>query len=102
MDYWALGHIHAPGRVADDPPSVYPGSSQGLDPTEEGPRGCYVVELDAAGAVETFVETASVRWHHLEIDCSDIGGFDELRTELAAACDDVRGKSDGRQHGRYL
>jgi exonuclease SbcD len=95
MNYWALGHIHVPGRVANDPPSVYPGSTQGLDPSEEGPRGCYVVELDGDGAVEDFVETASVRWRRAEIDCSDISEFDELRTALRISCDDLRRDSGG-------
>ncbi len=95
MNYWALGHIHAPGRVADNPPSVYPGSCQGLDPTEEGPRGCFLVELGADGAVEEFVETASVRWQRIEIDCGDITDFDALRAALTAACEGVRRDNGG-------
>ena len=65
MDYWALGHIHQPGRISDHPRAVYAGSTQGLGPGEEGARGCFVVELDATGALEEFVETASVRWRRI-------------------------------------
>jgi DNA repair exonuclease SbcCD nuclease subunit len=96
MDYWALGHIHLAGRVSDNPPAAYPGSTQGLDPTEEGPRGCYVVHLDEDGAVEEFVETSSVRWRGLEVDASDLQGIDELRSALEEGCAEVRESSAGR------
>ena len=96
MDYWALGHIHVAGRVSEEPPAVYPGSTQGLDPTEEGPRGCYVVDLDGDGATEEFVETASVRWRGLEVDTSELQGLDDVRSALDEACAGVRESSDGR------
>jgi DNA repair exonuclease SbcCD nuclease subunit len=96
MDYWALGHIHAAGRVSDHPPAVYPGSTQGLDPTEEGPRGCFVVHLDEDGAIEEFVETASVRWKATEVDASQLQDIDELRLALEDACEGVRESTAGR------
>jgi DNA repair exonuclease SbcCD nuclease subunit len=96
MDYWALGHIHVAGRVSDIPPAVYPGSTQGLDPTEEGPRGCFVVHLDEDGSIEEFFETASVRWRGLEIDTSELQGIDALRSALEEACAEVRESSAGR------
>ncbi|MBD3851347.1 MAG: hypothetical protein IFK93_08625 [Acidobacteria bacterium] len=82
--------------MSDNPPAVYPGSTQGLDPTEEGPRGCYVVHLDEEGAVEEFVETASVRWRGLEVDTSELQGIDELRLALEEACAEIRESSAGR------
>jgi exonuclease SbcD len=97
MDYWALGHVHLAGRVSDNPPAMYPGSTQGLDPTEEGPRGCYVVHLDERGASEEFVETASIRWRTLEIDTSELQGLDDLRSALEKACAEVRESGGGRQ-----
>jgi DNA repair exonuclease SbcCD nuclease subunit len=96
MDYWALGHIHVAGRVSGNPPAVYPGSTQGLDPTEEGPRGCYVVHLDEDGAIEEFVETSSVRWRGLEVDTSELEGIDGLRSALEESCAEVRDSSGGR------
>jgi len=96
MDYWALGHIHMAGRVSDNPPAVYPGSTQGLNPTEEGPRGCYVVHLEKDGTTEEFVETSSVRWRSLEIDTSKLDGIDELRSALEDGCAEVRDTNGGR------
>ena len=95
MDYWALGHIHVPGRISDNPVAVYSGSTQGLNPTEEGPRGCFVVELDADGVREEFVETASIRWSSVEIDASGLGDLESLRSAVTAACDAAREDSAG-------
>ena len=96
MDYWALGHIHVPGRISDNPVAVYSGSTQGLNPTEEGPRGCFVVELDRDGACEEFVETASVRWQKVEIDTTHVPDLEGLRTAVAQTCDAARGASGDR------
>jgi DNA repair exonuclease SbcCD nuclease subunit len=96
MDYWALGHIHLAGRVSDRPPAVYPGSTQGLDPTEEGPRGCYVVDLDTDGAVEEFVETASVLWRRVAVDAVELTDLDELRNAVAESCESVRSEGGDR------
>jgi DNA repair exonuclease SbcCD nuclease subunit len=96
MDYWALGHVHLAGRVSDNPPALYPGSTQGLDPTEEGPRGCYVVHLGEDGASEEFVETASVRWRALEVDTTEIQSLDDLRSALEKAWSEVRASAAGR------
>lgn len=90
MDYWALGHIHVPGRISDNPVAVYSGSTQGLNPTEEGPRGCFVVELDGDGAREEFVETASIRWLNTEIEATGLVGLEGLRSAVAQACDAAR------------
>jgi DNA repair exonuclease SbcCD nuclease subunit len=96
MDYWALGHIHLPGRVSDEPPAVYSGCTQGLNPNEEGARGCFVVELDATGVLEEFVETASVRWKRLELDVASLSNLEEVRAALGVACEEVRSESAGK------
>ncbi len=96
MDFWALGHIHQPGRIAVDPPAIYAGSTQGLDPSEEGERGCFVVELDQTGALEEFVETASVIWRQLEVDAENLAGIEEVRGAVAGACEEARSDSGGR------
>lgn len=45
MDYWALGHVHTRKIVKQTPYVVYPGNTQGLDLTESGPKGCYLVDV---------------------------------------------------------
>ena len=90
MDDWALGHIHKPGVLGTSPEIVYAGSPQGLNPKEDGPHGCYLVELSANGAQLEFIETASVVWHRAELDlsvCADIG---TTRQRVLEECARVR------------
>ncbi len=92
MDYWALGHIHLWGRVASEPPVLYSGSTQGLNPTEDGPRGCLYVELGPRGATEEFVETASVLWHSEALYITELEDLESLRSKLAAVCRSARAR----------
>jgi exonuclease SbcD len=97
MDYWALGHIHAPAQVLADPPAYYCGIPQGRDPGELGARGCYLVEVDAARRVTArFVATDVVRWHPLDVPIAALGDDEALRAACRAAVDTAVSESDGR------
>lgn len=97
MDYWALGHIHQPGQVLADPPAYYSGIPQGRDPGELGARGCYLVEVDAAGRVTAhFVATDVVRWQPLEVTIAALGDDEALRAACRVALDSAVSESDGR------
>jgi exonuclease SbcD len=99
MDYWALGHIHQPGQILADPPSWYCGIPQGRDPGELGARGCYVVDVDAAGGTTSrFVATDVVRWQPLEISIAGLAD-DEA---LARACREAVATSLDAADGRSL
>jgi len=98
MNYWALGHIHQPGRVLDDPVAVYCGIPQGRDPGELGARGCWVVDVDGARRVTPrFVATDVVRWQPLEVGIGDLEDDEALRRAcreaIGAAVDDADGRS---------
>ncbi|WP_439424741.1 exonuclease SbcCD subunit D [Oenococcus alcoholitolerans] len=45
-DYWALGHIHVRSLLSKDPLIAYSGDPQGLDLTEEGQKGVYLISDD--------------------------------------------------------
>jgi DNA repair exonuclease SbcCD nuclease subunit len=96
MDYWALGHVHVPGPISERPPVVYSGSTQGLDPSEDGPRGCFLVELDENGARLEFVETAAVLWRRVAVDLAPVSTIEAARDAVLAACEGVRRWSGGR------
>ena len=99
MDYWALGHIHQPGQVLADPPAIYCGIPQGRDPGELGPRGCYLVEVDAAArTTPRFVATDLVRWHILEVAIDPLTDDEALRR----ACREALGSSLDAADGRSL
>jgi DNA repair exonuclease SbcCD nuclease subunit len=89
MDYWALGHIHKPEVLAEDPAIVYAGCTQGLQPNESGMRGCRLVTASPGGVTSEFVPTASVVWGAGTVDASQLGTVDEVRAALDAAIDAV-------------
>ena len=91
MDYWALGHIHAPGPADDGVAAFYAGSPQGLQPNETGEHGCYLVTLheDASPQVEQ-IPAASVMWEQTAVDVSNAVSFDEVRGLIAEECARLR------------
>jgi DNA repair protein SbcD/Mre11 len=95
MDYWALGHIHKPGMLSTDPAIVYAGCPQGLTPNEDGPRGCYVVEIAGGTVSAEFRPTCSVVWAKREVDVSDCAGIDDVRSAIREACDALTLESEG-------
>lgn len=95
MDYWALGHIHKPEVLLDHPQIAYSGSTQGLDPSERGARGCRLVILGPEGAYAEFVPTASVLWNSVTLDTAGCGGVDDLRLLLGDSVETTRREAEG-------
>ncbi|MGB4593304.1 MAG: DNA repair exonuclease [Coriobacteriia bacterium] len=95
MDYWALGHIHKPEIVLSEPLSIYAGCPQGLDPTQSGPRGCYLVTLGDGPASAQFLPTAAVVWDAATVDCADARTLDDIRGAILAACESARAAAGG-------
>lgn len=60
-DYWALGHIHQPRVLHQDPWIVYSGNLQGRSVKECGERGCRIVTVNDSRAV------TDCRWHTLDV-----------------------------------
>ena len=78
--YWALGHVHTRSILASEPAMVvYPGNTQGRNPRESGPRGCYQVDVDSFGRAHLeFVDTSIARWAHIEFSIASVGTMDQL------------------------
>ncbi|MFP3947224.1 MAG: metallophosphoesterase family protein [Gemmatimonadota bacterium] len=93
-DYWALGHVHARQRVADDPPAWYPGNLQGRNPRETGDKGGLLVELgDGHPPRVEFRSLAPVRWETLAVD-----GLEDLRTlETLARAVEIRWRVERKE-----
>ncbi|MFH0998433.1 MAG: DNA repair exonuclease [Pseudomonadota bacterium] len=74
--YWALGHIHQPEVISQDPWIVFAGNCQGRDARETGPRGCQLVTVNDSLEVENaqWHDLDVARWRVLEID---LAGVDE-------------------------
>ncbi|MGD2076026.1 MAG: DNA repair exonuclease [Gammaproteobacteria bacterium] len=66
--YWALGHIHWPRILHEEPWVVYAGNIQARYMEEAGPKGCVLIDADAQGirSVEHVV-LDTVRWAELRV-----------------------------------
>jgi exonuclease SbcD len=98
LDYWALGHIHARQILRDrEPAVVYPGNTQGRSIREQGPRGCYLVEVYEGGRLDThFIATDAVRWFQRDIDIGALTGIDDLLSMTDSIRQQVRDEAEGR------
>lgn len=98
MDYWALGHVHTRKELGKSPYIIYPGNTQGLDQSETGPRGCYLVDVGAYGTVTLkFIETDAVQWVRMTFDISQFADQEELLREIMkqrAALKEKTGRPD--------
>ena len=80
-DAWLLGHIHKPSfdnlaASAGRRPSGYLGSLVGLDPSETGPHGPWLVRVPNSGPLHLEqVPLAPLRWEHVSIS---IGGLEHV------------------------
>jgi hypothetical protein len=88
LDAWLLGHIHKPslpsGVVAPGAqPCGYLGSLVGLDPSEAGPHGPWLVHVSAAGqiALEQLV-LAPLRWETVDARIGEDATPDDVGDRL--------------------
>ena len=69
LDGWLLGHIHKPDALSVDAPSGYLGSLTGLDRTETGVHGPWLIDV-SGGRIERVEQLplAPLRWEAIEVD----------------------------------
>lgn len=78
--YWALGHIHKPEIVSQDPWIVFPGCIQGRHIRETGAKGCVLVTVeDGSVAQVEKIPLDVMRWGLCRVDLTDAA---ELRDVL--------------------
>jgi DNA repair protein SbcD/Mre11 len=98
--YWALGHIHQPEVISEDPWIVFAGNCQGRHVKETGPRGCRLVTVDDSLHVDS-AEWRSldvVRWQVLEIDLAGV----EEESEALRCTSEAMGQAIAAAEGRLV
>ncbi len=95
---WVLGHLHAPRDIEADSGAriLVPGSPQGLDPTETGPHGPWLVEIQGESARTarsqlTHWPLAPIRYETLSVDLSGLSDSaiqEDLTHRIRQALDD--------------
>lgn len=84
IHYWALGGHHQRETLSESPGMAhYPGTTQGREPSESGPHGCTVVDIDDEGKVRTrLAPTDVLRWRHEEIELAEAATRQALERSL--------------------
>jgi len=97
FDYWALGHVHTRSVLSEEPAMiVYPGNTQGRNPREAGPRGCYQIDVDTHGRAHLeFLETNIARWMHLELSITNMNTMDQLVDSMLEKAREAQMSFDG-------
>jgi exonuclease SbcD len=88
LDAWLLGHIHRPslGSSAESEeaaPCGYLGSLVGLDPTETGRHGPWLIRVPGTGrVVSEHLPIAPLRWEHLDVAVEEDDGPEDVGDRL--------------------
>ncbi|WP_246997945.1 metallophosphoesterase family protein [Halosolutus gelatinilyticus] len=76
---WVLGHLHVPGTRHENPPVLYPGSLQPLDPSETASHGAWVLSVESDGTVTTEpLETATLQYEAVTVSTTPEQGFHDI------------------------
>jgi DNA repair exonuclease SbcCD nuclease subunit len=76
---------------SEDPYAVYSGNIQGLNITESGPKGCYLVDVHSDRSLTlSFQVLDGVRWSSVEADIAGISSLDGLEEAVLAAVEAER------------
>jgi DNA repair exonuclease SbcCD nuclease subunit len=96
--YWALGHIHQPEVISQDPWIVFAGNCQGRDARETGPRGCRLVMVNDSLEVESaeWHDLDVVRWDILKINLTGVTEEPEVLNLVAKSMANAISKAEGR------
>ena len=96
--YWALGHIHQPEVISQDPWIVFAGNCQGRHARETGPRGCRLVTVNDLLEVESADWHALdvVRWHVLEVDVGAVEKETQALQRIRESLSNAVEKAEGR------
>lgn len=88
FDYWALGHVHRRQVHSKTPWIVMPGTPQGRDMGEPGPKSATLLNIDKEIEIEE-VPTSVVEFLHIQIDATDADSDDDLRDALKRTLHDA-------------
>lgn len=96
--YWALGHIHQPEVISQDPWIVFAGNCQGRHARETGPRGCRLVTVNDSLGVESvdWHTLDVVRWQDVRVNVDGLEKETEAVQRIREALADAVEKAEGR------
>lgn len=103
VEGWLLGHIHKPDPPGEHGPNGYLGSVVGLDPTEDGAHGPWLLEVTAGGRLRfEQVVLAPLRWGRREIDVSGLESAGGVHPRIVEALQTLDAEVSREAHQRPL
>ena len=84
-DAWLLGHIHKPSLSTSTGarPCGYLGSLVGLDPSETGPHGPWLLTVSGDGGIDLKqIPLAPLRWEHLAVSVEGLEHVEDVPDRL--------------------
>ena len=84
FDYWALGHVHGWTVHSTSPWVVMPGTPQGRDIGEAGPKFASLITIEEGRLTAEPVATSVVEFFAADLDVSGVQSDDDLRQMLRA------------------
>lgn len=89
-DYWALGHIHDAGIINQNPPIVYSGDIQGLNRTETGEKGFYLVEMKDGKTTQEFISSQIFIWDETNAVMEPEFTIDDIKNAVVQVADELK------------
>jgi hypothetical protein len=83
LDGWFIGHKHKPSQPGSDSLIGYLGSLVGLDPSETGLHGPWMMEIDDRGQFSIKqISVGPLRWEELPVAADKLSGEGDLKSVL--------------------
>lgn len=90
--YWALGHVHERNVLAENPPIVYPGNTQGRHRKEQGERGCYCVHMNERETALEFIPLQALTFEEVVIDVTNCTSIFDIERMVQREIATLHGK----------
>lgn len=90
VDAWLLGHIHKPDSIYSPRPAGFLGSILGLDPSETGPHGPWLLEISLNGELDIkHLPLSPLRWEEIHVSVEDLEMPEDVHIRLTRGMDSV-------------
>ncbi|CAM3211924.1 metallophosphoesterase family protein [Vagococcus fessus] len=93
-DYWALGHIHQPQFISEEPLMVYPGSPIGHTRKEINSRGVVIVGMTGKEVSLEWLPVAKIAWQKVSISLKYARTLSECLVETEEQFNNVSWKGE--------
>lgn len=81
-DYWALGHIHQPQVLKNNPPIIYSGSPVGHSKKETNSQGVVLVENQGNQLTYQWLNLGALEWQDVTLACQELTSRKELLLKI--------------------